>query len=152
MATTKQSSKAKSDDTEQKKPGRPPKEESMADNGQEVDEGEELDSLLALMEDDELTAAEPETVTEVIDHWHSVLQSSDEEGLKEVANSLKQLKKLLTGKKSKAADIAGLLVQMGEQVDAAANEAKRGYKTKLHNLGKGLKQAGAALQEDEDEE
>jgi septation ring formation regulator EzrA len=148
----KQGSKTKQEDaTEHKKPGRPPKEESAADNGQEMDEGEELDALMALMEDDELTAAEPETVTDVIDHWQNVLQESEGEGFKEIAENLKQLKKHLTSKKSKTADIAELLVELGEQVDTAANEAKRGYKTKLHTLGKGLRQAGEALQTDEDE-
>jgi hypothetical protein len=153
MAAKQGSNKAKSVDSteESKKSVTASKDESTA-KGDDMDEGRELDSLLALLENEELTSVDPEAATEMLDHWQSLLKESDEPGLADIADSLKKLKKSLTSKKPKSADIAESLMEIGDQVDGAAGEAKRGYKTKLHTLGKSLRKAGETLEEAEDEE
>lgn len=112
------------------------------------DEGQELDELLGLLEDNDLTELDSDEAVELIDEWTEILSESDEAGLKELGKGLKQLKKALSASKSKPADIAEALASLGEKTDEYAGDAPRGYKTKLHTLGKALSKAGKALHQE----
>lgn len=119
----------------------------------ELDEGQELNGLLKIFEEHDLTEIEPEVATELIEEWYDILNQSDEEPLKEMASSLKQLKKVLSGKKSQPEAIAEVLEQLGGQTEEYANEAKRGFKGKMHQLSELLTDAADSIGEaDEDEE
>jgi uncharacterized protein YukE len=120
-----------------------------ASENQDMDEGQELDALLALLDIEDIDDVDLEAATEMIDHWHGVLQQSDDAEMKAIGETLKHLKKSLSNKKPKADEIAELMSQAGDQVDDAANTAKRGYKTKLHTLGKTLKQVSEELEDEE---
>jgi hypothetical protein len=111
---------------------------------EEGDTEEELDNLLTLLEED-LTDMDLEEAVEMIDEWHGILNKSKDAELKEIGNSLKHLKKLLDGSKIKEADLAEVMTALGGQVDKFANNAERGYKTKLHRLGKALSGEGKEL-------
>ncbi len=123
-------------------------EEEDSSEVEAFDEGEELDELLNLLQESELADLDPQEGIELIDEWYDIVNDSGDTELKEVAKGLKQLKKVLSASKSKPADIAEALSQLGEQTDEYANQAPRGYKTKLHQLGKSLNQAGRSLEQD----
>lgn len=118
---------------------------SSKDSSEEMDTGEELDHLLAMLEEEDLTDIDLEQAVEMIDEWHGILNKSKDADLKEIGSNLKQLKKLLGGSKIKEADLAEVLTELGGQVDKFANNAERGYKTKLHRLGKALSGEGKEL-------
>ena len=118
---------------------------SSEESSEEMDTGEELDSLLATLEEEDLTDMDLEQAVEMIDEWHSILNKSKEAELKEIGSNLKQLKKLLGASKLKEADLAEVMTELGGQVDKFANNAERGYKTKLHRLGKALSSEGKDL-------
>jgi hypothetical protein len=126
---------------------------SDAEDEPEIDEAKELDALLEMLEgEDDLTEIDPEAAIEMIDEWQELIGKSKDENLKEINNGLKQLKKQLSNDKAKATDIAEVLSQLGEHVDTYANDAERGYKTKLHKLGKTLTKASKSLETEEEEE
>lgn len=125
--------------------------DNEVDNEASEDEGEELDELLGVLEESELTDLDPEEGIEIIDEWHDILNESGDADLKEIGKSLKQLKKVLSASKSKPADIAAALTNLGEQTNEYANNAQRGYKTKLHILGKALSKAGKTVGQSEED-
>lgn len=131
--------------TEEKKS----KSASSEDSSEEMDTGEELDHLLAVLEDEDLTDMDLEQAAETIDEWNAILSKSKDADLKEIGTNLKQLKKLLGASKIKEADLAEVMTQLGGQVDKYANNAERGYKTKLHRLGKALSGEGKELASDQ---
>ncbi len=112
---------------------------------EETDTGEELDNLLTLLEEEALTDMDLDQAIEMIDEWHGILNKSKDADLKEIGSNLKQLKKLLGASKIKEADLAEVMAELGSQVDKFANNAERGYKTKLHRLGKALSSEGKEL-------
>lgn len=122
---------------------------SSEDSSEEMDTSEELDNLLTMLEDEDLTDIDLEQAVEMIDEWHGILSKSKDADLKEIGNNLKQLKKILGSSKIKEADLAEVKAELGGQVDKAANNAERGYKTKLHRLGKALSSEGKELASDE---
>jgi hypothetical protein len=123
------------------------------DSSDEMDMGEELDELLTLLEEEDLTDIDLEQAADMIDEWQGVLSKSKEPELKEIGAGLKKLKKLVGSSKVKEADLAEVLSELGSQVDEFANNAQRGYKTKLHRLGKALSGEGKDLMSaSEDEE
>lgn len=122
---------------------------SSKTSSEEMDTGEELDNLLTMLEEEDLTDLDLEQAVEMIDEWHGILNKSKDADLKEIGSNLKQLKKLLGGSKIKEADLAAILTELGGQVDTFANNAERGYKTKLHRLGKALSGEGKELASDE---
>lgn len=125
--------------------------ENTATADDDQDEGQELDELLDILEESELDELDPEEGVEIIDQWHEILNDSGDAELKEIGKSLKQLKKVLSSSKSKPEAIAEALSQVGEQTNEYANNAGRGYKTKLHKLGKALNKAGKSLEQQEEE-
>jgi hypothetical protein len=120
--------------------------ENATANGSEHDESEELDELLDLFEDDALLDLDPEEAVSMLDEWHEIINQSGDAELKGIDKGLKQLKKVLTASKTKPEAIAEALTQLGEQTDEYANNAGRGFKTKLHKLGKSLNKAGKSLE------
>lgn len=119
-------------------------------DAEDHDESEELDELLDILEEGNLTEIDPEEGISIIDEWHEILNGSGNAELKEIGKSLKQLKKVLSSSKSKPAAIAEALTQLGEQTNSYADNAERGYKTKLHKLGKALVKAGKSLEQEEE--
>lgn len=113
------------------------------------DESDELDELMDLLEGNDLSEIDPEEAVETIDEWHDLLMDSGDAGLKEIGKSLTKLKRALSASKPKPEAIAEALTQIGEQTDEYANDAGRGYKTKLHKLGKALSKAGKSLEKEE---
>jgi hypothetical protein len=122
--------------------------EPKAEADETEDEGEELEELLSMVESGELTELDADEAVELIEEWHEILSESDDAGLKEIGKGLKQLKKALSASKSKPADIAEALTKLGEKTDEYADEAQRGYKTKLHTLGKALSKVGKSLEQE----
>ncbi|MCU0567815.1 MAG: hypothetical protein MUF49_14595 [Oculatellaceae cyanobacterium Prado106] len=128
-------------------------ETETADDSHEIDESEELDALLEMFEEGDLTSIDPEIAGEMIEEWQDILAESEDSELKEIGGHLKQLKKAISLKKPKVEEISEMLSQLGEQVNTSADNAKRGYKGKLHKLAKALTKAGRSLeQESADEE
>lgn len=115
-----------------------------------IDERHELDSLIELLEGD-ITAIDPETASEQIDEWSNLLKKADEPEVKEISNSLKQLKKLLSKSKAKASDFAEVLSQLGNQLDDLATNGAEGNKTRLHHLARALRKNGHAVERQEAE-
>ncbi|NEQ26334.1 MAG: hypothetical protein F6K28_46330 [Microcoleus sp. SIO2G3] len=100
----------------------------------------------------DVTSIDPEGAIASIDEWQAALKGTQDEGLKEISNHLKELKKLLGGKRTKAADIGAVLIQLGEETNKAGDEAERGNKGNLHNLGKALSKVGKSLESAEGDE
>ncbi len=113
----------------------------------EIDEAQELDGLLEIFAAHDITEMDAEVAVGMIDEWYDILHKSKDESYKEVAANLKQLKKLLSGKKDQSEDVIELLDELGEQTDELANEAQRGYKGKLHKLGNAFRHAAQSIDE-----
>ena len=65
---------------------------TKAEAENDLDEGEELNALLAAFEGD-LTDINPEEGIGLIDEWYDILHKSKDEGQKELAKNLKELKR-----------------------------------------------------------
>ncbi|MDX2213614.1 MAG: hypothetical protein SFY66_10015 [Oculatellaceae cyanobacterium bins.114] len=146
--TAHKTSKPAHQDEDQHSQTKSAKAENHAETHDDLNEGEELDTLLETFEDNDLTAIGLDAATGVVDEWYDVLHKSKEPELKEIGNSLKHLKKLLTAKKTKGEDLVEVLNQLSEQTESFANNAERGYKTKLHKLGKALSKAGSFIEKE----
>jgi hypothetical protein len=109
-----------------------------------MDAGENLDSLLAMLDDEDLTDMDVDQAIEMIQEWHTILNEVETDGGQEIATSLKRLEKLLNDNADEA-DVGEVLTTVGAQVNEFANQAERGYKTKLHRLGKALTREGEEL-------
>lgn len=143
----------KAKDKSSGKSGSTKAEKNQKDDAEtELDEGQELNGLLDILEEHELTEIDPDVATELIEEWYDILNQSDEEPLKAMASSLKQLKKALSGKKSQPEAIVEALEQLGEQTEEYADEVTRGYKGKLQHLSEFLMDAADSIAEaDEDD-
>jgi hypothetical protein len=73
-----------------------------------------------------------------IDKWIDFLNGHKDEHSKGISDSLKELKKLLKGQNSDAAEISKLLNKLGEQTTAVGDDAARGVKGPMHTVGKAL--------------
>lgn len=146
--TANKGSKPAHKDEEQNTKAKSAKSDDHANVQDDIDEGEELDALLETLDGNDLPAIAIDAATGFIDEWYDILHKSKEPELKEIGNSLKQLKKLLTGNKTKGEDLVEVLHQLGEQTDSYGNNAERGYKTKLHKLGKTLNKAGSFIEKE----
>jgi hypothetical protein len=145
--STQTTSKKDQDDQQEQK------SKSSESPSDEMDMGDELDELLTMLEEEDLTDLDLEQAVEMIDEWQGILSKSKEDGLKEIGSNLKQLKKLLGANKIKEDSLAEVLSSLGSQVDEFANKAERGFKTKLHRLGKALSgEAKDIMSASEDEE
>lgn len=106
---------------------------------------ERIDSMTQMLENDELSAVEPAKAVEMIDPWFNLLNKSDNEQFKELANSLKELKQAVKKSNPKSATIAEILSRLGEQVGEVAAEAPRGFKGHIQKLGKQLNKAAKSI-------
>lgn len=121
-----------------------------SDDSQSTQEDQQTPDISELIEvlHGDVTSIDPEGAIASIDEWQAALKGSDNEGLKEISNHLKELKKLLGGKRTKASEIGAVLVQLGEETNKAGDEAERGQKGHLHNLGKALSKIGKSLSDE----
>ncbi len=83
--------------------------------------------------------------TSAIDTWYEILHKSEDKSLKSIATELKDLKQLLKGDKSKAADLSQKIIQIGDLTTATAATAGRGFKGVIQKLGKVLSTFGKSL-------
>lgn len=105
--------------------------------GAEVDNAPDIESLTEVLHSDP-TEIESEQAIDSIDEWVDFLKGHKEDNIKELSASLKELKKLLKGKKTEASQIVEVLAKLGEQTNAIGDEAGRGVKGPVHTLGKAL--------------
>lgn len=103
----------------------------------ELNNAPDIESLTEVLHSD-ITEVEPEQAIDSIDEWVDFLKGHKEENIKELSASLKELKKLLKGKKTEASQIVEVLAKLGEQTNAIGDEAERGVKGPAHTLGKAL--------------
>jgi methyl-accepting chemotaxis protein len=111
---------------------------------EDKDSVEQIESLSETLDGD-LTKIDTETAVGTIDHWYGLLNKSDNQNLKEIANGLKELKQILKRKNANASDIAEALNKVGEQTTEAASEAHRGLKGPIRKFGKLLSKTGKSL-------
>jgi hypothetical protein len=102
-----------------------------------VDNAPDVESLTEILHSNP-TDIESDEAIDSIDEWVDFLKGHKEDNIKELSASLKNLKKLLKGKKSDGSEIAAALATLGEQTNAIGDEATRGVKGPLHTLGKAL--------------
>lgn len=141
--TTQSKGKGNHDDSELEE-----KQTTTSQKAVESDAGDETPDAEALAEilHGDLTEVEPDAAIGQLDLWVNFLKGHKEENVKEISNSLKELKKLLKGKKSDASEIAEVLGNLGEQTNAIGDDAERGVKGPLHKVGKALIQASHKLE------
>lgn len=114
-------------------------------------DSQQLDSLLELFEGD-VTELEPEAGINLLDEWYAVIHKSKDEGLKQLASHLKELKQLLKGGKASGHEIGEVLLQIGEQTTEVAKDSDKELKAPLQKLGKQLDKVGKSLGKAEDQE
>jgi hypothetical protein len=100
-------------------------------------EHEHIESVVAILHG-EVADVNVNSTTDSIDEWIDFLNGHKDKGIKELAASLKELKKLLKAKHGDASEISKLLNKLGEQTNTLGDEAERGIKGPLHTLGKAL--------------
>lgn len=111
----------------------------------------DISELIEVLHGD-VTSIDPEGASASIDEWIAAIKSSGDEGYAEISTHLKELKKLLGRKKAKSLEIGAVMIQLGEETNKAGDEAERGHKGHLHNLGKALSKIGKSLESMEEGE
>jgi hypothetical protein len=105
---------------------------------------EAINSLMEVIDQD-LEKIDTKAAVGGIDHWYDLLSKSEDKNLKAIATELKELKKLLTGSKSKPIDLSKRLIKLGEHTTEAAENAGKGFKGITQKLGKSLIKIGNSL-------
>lgn len=103
----------------------------------DVDNTPDIESMIDFLHGD-ITEAESTDGIDMIDEWVDFLKGHKEDNIKELSASLKELKKLLKGKKTEPNEIAAVLAKLGEQTNAIGDDSERGVKGPAHKLGKAL--------------
>ncbi|MBW4444407.1 MAG: hypothetical protein KME10_24945 [Plectolyngbya sp. WJT66-NPBG17] len=103
----------------------------------DVDNAPDIESLTEILHGD-ITEIESDEAIDSIDEWVDFFKGHKEDNVKELSASLKDLKKLLKGKRTEATQIVEALAKLGEQTNAIGDEAGRGVKGPVHTLGKAL--------------
>ena len=111
----------------------------------EDDISEKIYSLIDIFQED-LTSLDVDTATAAIDEWMGMLKGTKDKALKEIATSLKDLKKLVKNEEADESEIADLLISMGEQVSEYASNADESISDPLQELGAALADAGESLE------
>lgn len=104
---------------------------------------EVLDSLVDILEAPDKT--DPKSSITQIDRWYDLLHKSEDENLQQIATELRELKKMLKGIKVQATELSAQLIQIGNLTTTAATNARRGFKSVIQKLGKGLTAFGKSL-------
>jgi hypothetical protein len=100
-------------------------------------EHEDIESTVAILHS-EISEVKVNAASSSIDKWIDFLNGHKDEHSKGISDSLKELKKLLKGQNSDAAEISKLLNKLGEQTTAVGDDAARGVKGPMHTVGKAL--------------
>jgi hypothetical protein len=135
MATQKDKKSQKESDSPELE--KEPKSAQKSNEESNLDNAPDVESLTEILHSDP-TEIESDEAIDSIDEWMDFLKGHKEDNVKELSASLKELKKLLKGKKSEGSEIAEVLAKLGEQTNAIGDEAVRGVKGPLHTLGKAL--------------
>jgi hypothetical protein len=116
-----------------------------------ADDQQKINTLTDALQGD-LTAIDIEAAFGLIDEWYGSLNKSKDADLKEIAQSLKELKQLLKSGKASGHEIGEVLSELGGQTANVASDADAGFKTPLQKLGKFLGKAGTSIGRAEDQE
>jgi hypothetical protein len=100
-------------------------------------EHEDIESTVAILHS-EISEVKVNAASSSIDKWIDFLNGHKDEHSKGISDSLKELKKLLKGQNSDAAEISKILSKLGEQTTAVGDDAARGVKGPMHTVGKAL--------------
>jgi hypothetical protein len=103
----------------------------------ESKEHEDIESTVAILHS-EISEVKVNAASSSIDKWIDFLNGHKDEHSKGISDSLKELKKLLKGQNSDAAEISKILSKLGEQTTAVGDDAARGVKGPMHTVGKAL--------------
>jgi hypothetical protein len=150
MATKKaaeqQTSNAKKDSEENKT------SKSTADgSASEPNVNGQIDELLQVLQGD-LSTIDAESALSSIDQWHSFLSKTKAPGVDELAERLKDLRKVLKSGKASGHAISEALIHIGEQTSELASTGDKSAKQSVQKLGKQLRQAGTSFAQAEDQE
>ncbi len=121
------------------------------DAGADSNVNEEIDQLIQTLNGD-LSVVESEQGLELINHWYDFLHKAKEPEVKELANGLKELQKMLKGGKATGYEISEVLINLGEQVSEFSDNAEKGLKQPVQRLGKQLRKAGTSIAKEEEQE
>jgi uncharacterized phage infection (PIP) family protein YhgE len=121
------------------------KSERDAQTSTATEDGLGLSDLVEILEGD-VTSLEPEAAIAAIEEWHAALKGTKDETLKEIANGLTNLKKLLKSSKIDGVELGEILAELGEQTSQVADGAERGTKGQLREVGKALSKVGKSLE------
>jgi hypothetical protein len=108
-----------------------------------------INSLIEMLDGD-LDKIDTKAAIGGIDQWYELLNMSEDKNLKAIATELKELKKLLTGGKSKGAALSERLTKLGEQTIEVAANAGRGFKGVTQKLGKSLIKIAKSIDQEKD--
>jgi hypothetical protein len=100
-------------------------------------EHEDIESTVAILHS-EISEVKVNAASSSLDKWIDFLNGHKDEHSKGISDSLKELKKLLKGQNSDAAEISKILSKLGEQTTAVGDDAARGVKGPMHTVGKAL--------------
>ena len=86
-----------------------------------------------------------------IDDWKRQIEVTEREDLQPIADGLGELHEALAGTGVNGATVGSILVRLGEQTEAVADDAEDALVKPLKRLGSLLRHAGAALAGDSGE-
>lgn len=112
---------------------------------------QDVDELTQSLDSD-LGEMEPENGLELVNQWYNLLHKSNEPGVKELGDGLKDLQKLLKSGKGTGHDISELLIHLSEQTQEFASNAEKDVKQPVQRLAKQLRKAGTSIAKTEDQE
>jgi hypothetical protein len=152
--TTKKESENKQEQSQKEEKNQKGGESSKAiagDTGADIDLNAELERLMQTLDGD-LSEIENQDALDLINQWYDILHQSKEAGVKELANEMKALQKLVKGGKASGHEISEELIHLGEQVGDFSSNAEKGSKQLVQRLGKQLRQKGTEIAKAEDQE
>jgi ABC-type transporter Mla subunit MlaD len=153
MATKKEAeNKQKQDQSEEKDHKESASSKAIAGDAQgDFDVNQEIDELLQSLSGN-LSEIESEDALNLVNHWYDFLHKVKEPEVKELANGLKELQKLVKSDKATGHEISEVLIHLGEQTSEFSSNAEKGSKQAIQKLGKQLRQAGTSIAKAEDQE
>jgi hypothetical protein len=135
----------------EEKPKRAEKSPKLAnpDPTDDVEAVQKLESLSQLLKG-EISTVDPNAALKTIDALHSLVQTAQQPGAKEIATGLKELQKLLKRKEPNGHELGELITDLGEQTTQIATQSVPKLKTPLQHLGKQLTKLGRSLSKSDD--